>query len=257
MLNQIIETKLSEIDNLILPEQIQVERYSLFNSLKNPKRTIGLIAEVKKASPSKGVIKEDFEPVSIAQNYENAGADAISVLTDRQYFQGHRDFLTAIKQKVALPVLRKDFIINEIQIEESLRIGADAILLIAGIFEAKKIEELYNIAYNKGLECLVEVHSEQELEELLQVFTPKIIGVNNRNLKTFQTSLMQTEHMSKFIPEGSLFVSESGIHTRADIDRVIKAKANAVLVGESLMRATSPEIGISELFGGEQIASST
>ncbi|WP_096200930.1 indole-3-glycerol phosphate synthase TrpC [Bacillus sp. FJAT-45350] len=257
MLNKIIDTKLTEIEKIELPESIDVPHFSFYDHLANPNRELGLIAEVKKASPSKGIIKEDFHPIQIAKSYELGGADAISVLTDEQYFQGHRDYVTVVKQEVELPVLRKDFIISEIQIEESVRIGADAILLIAGIFEAERLSYLYEMAYEKGLECLVEVHSEKELEETLAVFTPKIIGVNNRNLKTFQTDLAQTEKMSRYIPEGSLFVSESGIHERRDIDRVIQAKGNAVLVGESLMRASSPEEGIVHLFGGEPIATTS
>ncbi|WP_216829243.1 indole-3-glycerol phosphate synthase TrpC [Alkalihalobacterium elongatum] len=254
MLKKIIETKMEELDQLVLPPGIFVERKSLFKHLSLPNRKVGLIAEVKKASPSKGVIKENFHPVEIGKAYEESGADAISVLTDRTYFQGHRSYLTGIKEEVDLPILRKDFIISPLQIEESVRIGADAILLIAGIFEVEKLKELYMIAYEKGLECLVEVHSREELEEVLSVFTPKIIGVNNRNLKTFETSLEQTEQLSPLIPKDSLFISESGIHTHADVERVYKAGANGILVGESLMRANTPAAGIQSLFGGETVA---
>ncbi len=188
---------------------------------------------------------------------KNGGADALSVLTDAHYFQGHRDYLTAVKQTVDLPVLRKDFIISNVQVEESKRIGADALLLIVDTVPIEQLKELYDMAYALGLECLVEVHSEAELEQLLAAFTPKIIGINNRNLKTFETSLTQTEAMSAYIPEGSLFVSESGIHSRADLDRVKRAGAAAVLVGESLMRAKSPQVGIEQLFGGEPLATSS
>ncbi|OLO42562.1 indole-3-glycerol phosphate synthase [Alkalihalophilus pseudofirmus] len=254
MLKKIIETKIEELDQITLPPAISVERQSLFKHLSKPNRKIGLIAEVKKASPSKGIIKENFQPVEIGKAYETAGADAISVLTDRTYFQGHRSYLTAIKEEVKIPILRKDFIISPIQIEESVRIGADAILLIAGIFETQKLQELYTIAYDKGLECLVEVHSNEELEEVLSVFTPKILGVNNRNLKTFETSLEQTELLSSIIPKDSLFISESGIHSSDDVDRVYRAGANGILVGESLMRANTPAEGIDALFGGEKVA---
>ncbi|WP_247747196.1 indole-3-glycerol phosphate synthase TrpC [Alkalihalobacillus sp. BA299] len=254
MLKKIIETKVEELDRLILPSEISVERKSLYKHLSQPNRKIGLIAEAKKASPSKGVIKENFNPVEIGKAYEVAGADAISVLTDETYFQGHRSYLTAIKEEVDIPILRKDFIISPLQIEESVRIGADAILLIAGIFETVKLQELYTIAYEKGLECLVEVHSKEELEEVLSVFTPKLLGVNNRNLKTFETSLEQTESLSSLIPNESLFISESGIHSPNDVDRVWKAGANGILVGESLMRATTPQDGINALFGGEAVA---
>ncbi|WP_227936195.1 indole-3-glycerol phosphate synthase TrpC [Alkalihalobacillus deserti] len=257
MLKKILEIKKEEIAALMLPEQVDVPHYSLYEALQTPKRSIGLIAEVKKASPSKGVIKEQFDPIKIAKGYEVGGADAISVLTDVQFFQGHRDFLTAIKKTVALPVMRKDFIIDKKQVDETVRMGADAMLLIVGTVPILQIKELYDYAYSLGLECLVEVHAKDELEELLKTFSPKIIGVNNRNLKTFETSLSQTEEMSELIPGGSLFVSESGIHLKQDLDRVGKVGAAGVLVGESLMRADSPEVGISTLFGGETIATSS
>lgn len=250
MLETILQTKKVEVATMKLPDQQNVNSFSLYDSLKQPKRETALIAEVKKASPSKGVIKESFDPVEIAKGYEAGYADAISVLTDEQYFQGHRDYLSAIKQAVNVPVMRKDFIIDELQIEETIRIGADAMLLIVGVVPIKKLKSLYETAYESGLECLVEVHAKEELEELLATFTPKIIGVNNRNLKTFETTLTQTEEMAPLIPEGSLFISESGIFTRADIDRVARAGASGVLVGESLMRAPSPEEGIQTLFGG-------
>lgn len=251
MLETILTTKQKEVAELTLPKQEKVTHYSLFEALKQPNRSIGLIAEVKKASPSKGVICEQFDPVAIASGYQAGGADAISVLTDREYFQGHPEYLSAIKHAVGLPVMRKDFIIDEKQIEETVRIGADAMLLIVGVVPIEELKRLYDIAYEKGLECLVEVHAKEELEQLLAVFTPKIIGVNNRNLKTFETSLSQTEEMAALIPEGSLFISESGIYNREDIDRVKRAGAAGVLVGESLMRAKSPEQGIETLFGGE------
>lgn len=248
MLNKIIATKHEEIKQIQLLEPIKIERVSLYKSLQAKKRKLALIAEVKKASPSKGLIRTDFDPVEIGKAYERAGANAISVLTDRDYFQGDTSYLTAVKEQVSLPVLRKDFIIDSLQIEETVRIGADAMLLIVAALEVNKLKELYDEAYEKGLECLVEVHSEEELEQLLAVFTPKIIGVNNRNLKTFETCLSQTERIKRFIPEGSLFVSESGIHTPEDICRVEKAGADAILVGESLMRAETPEVGIRHLF---------
>ncbi len=252
MLEVILETKKKEINELTtMPEQEKVTHYSLFEALQQPNRSVGLIAEVKKASPSKGVIREQFDPVEIAKGYMAGGADAISVLTDRDYFQGHPKYLSAVKQVVKLPVMRKDFIIDEKQIEETVRIGADAMLLIVGVVPIEELKRLYDKAYELGLECLVEVHAKEELEELLSTFTPKIIGVNNRNLKTFETSLTQTEEMAVLIPEGSLFISESGIYNRADIDRVKRAGAAGVLVGESLMRAKTPEQGIETLFGGE------
>ncbi|MCM2674341.1 indole-3-glycerol phosphate synthase TrpC [Alkalicoccobacillus plakortidis] len=249
MLETILNTKKQEIATLVMPESTKVERRSLYQAIKQPNRELGLIAEVKKASPSKGLIREDFQPVEIAKAYEAANADAISVLTDQQYFQGHRDFLTAIKKETNIPIMRKDFIIDEQQVEESFRIGADAILLIAGTVSDEELFQLYQSSHQKGMECLVEVHAASELSSLLTVFTPELIGINNRNLKTFSTSLAQTEDIAKLVPEGSLFVSESGIHGYEDVKRVQKAGAGAILVGESLMRAESPNLGIKHLFG--------
>ncbi|KYG32865.1 indole-3-glycerol phosphate synthase TrpC [Alkalihalobacillus trypoxylicola] len=255
MLKKIIETKKKEIEILELPNQVEVTNYSLYKALKNKNRSVGLIAEVKKASPSKGVIREHFDPVQIAKEYEKGGADAISVLTDVSYFQGSSDYLSAIKKVVNIPVMRKDFIIDKKQVDETVLIGADAMLLIVDTVPIKQLKDLYDYAYEKKLECLVEVHSKQELEELLNEFTPKMIGINNRNLKTFETSLQQTVEMSRMIPEQSLFVSESGIFTKADIDLVQRAGASAVLVGESLMREENTNEGILTLFGGESIGS--
>ncbi|WYP28268.1 indole-3-glycerol phosphate synthase TrpC [Alkalihalobacillus sp. FSL W8-0930] len=249
MLETILETKKQELLSLELPPTQQVTKRSLYRALREPNRQVGLIAEVKKASPSKGLIREDFQPVEIAQAYEASGADAISVLTDQQYFQGHRDYLTAIKKETTIPVMRKDFIIDEQQVEESARIGADAILLIAGTVTDEALHELYQSAHHKGMECLVEVHAADELTRLLEVFTPQLIGINNRNLKTFVTSLKQTEEIAKGVPAGTMFVSESGIHTPKDLNQVSLAGASAVLVGESLMRAESPNLGIKYLFG--------
>lgn len=252
MLTKIIETKKQEVAHLVLPPRQLVDHISFYNALENKKQEVALIAEVKKASPSKGVIKENFDPVAIAKEYEHGGVNAISVLTDRQYFQGNPEYITAIKKAIALPVMRKEFIIDERQVLESRLLGADAILLIAEALEASKLAEFYQYARELGLDCLVEVHSVEALEGILSIFTPKIIGVNNRNLKTFEVTLEQTEAISSSIPEGSLFVSESGIFNYEDIKRVKRAGADAVLVGESLMRAETPAKGILTLFGAVQ-----
>ncbi|AEH47451.1 indole-3-glycerol phosphate synthase TrpC [Parageobacillus thermoglucosidasius] len=249
MLEQIIATKRKEVEALILPEPLRnVQRRSLSAALKKPNRFIGLIAEVKKASPSKGLIRPDFHPAAIAKAYEKAGADAISVLTDERYFQGHRSYLSDVKQAVQLPVLRKDFIIHRMQIEESVRIGADAILLIGEALPAKTLYELYQEARDKGLECLVEVHQRETLESILDIFTPEIIGINNRNLHTFVTTLETTSKVIPFVPDGSVIVSESGIAASADLQAVKTYGANAVLVGEALMRKDNVEAAIYELF---------
>ncbi|MBG9475103.1 MULTISPECIES: indole-3-glycerol phosphate synthase TrpC [Priestia] len=254
MLNKIIETKKEEIQNLQLPEQQNVAKRSFLDALSNPNRELALIAEVKKASPSKGLIKENFQPVEIAKAYEKGKTDALSVLTDQHYFQGHRTFLSDIKQHVSVPVLRKDFIIDSIQVEESARIGADAILLIGEALEPLKLQELYLQAAEKELDCLVEVHSLETLEKLLAVFTPKIIGINNRNLHTFETSLQQTKEIAKHVPKDQLLVSESGIYLYDDVSYVKEAGAKAILVGESLMRQDNQTKAIEKLFGESEYA---
>lgn len=251
MLEKIVAVKQEEVVNLQLTEEIDVPRFSLFKGLTERQRSMGLIAEVKKASPSKGIIKKDFKPVEIAKEYERGKADAISVLTDEQFFRGHKTYLTAIKTQVRLPILRKDFIIDRKQIEESRRIGADAILLIATILEKNQLHEFYEETYEKGMECLVEVHSFADLEKVFSTFTPKILGVNNRNLQTFETNLEQTIEIAKQLPKDQFVVSESGIKTKADI-AVLGNFAKAILVGETLMRATSPLEGIQQLFGEAQ-----
>lgn len=249
MLERILEQKRKEIKALTQPSEVKCIRRSLYASLVSPNREIGLIAEIKKASPSKGLIKEKFFPHDIAEQYIRGQADAISVLTDETFFQGHMKLLTSIKQSVNVPVLRKDFILEPSQVEESYRIGADAILLIGEALAPRKLFQLYQIAEEMGLEVLVEVHDHTTLEGILEQFVPKIIGVNNRNLETFETSLSQTEKIISGIPKECLVVSESGIHTYEDIKRVKKAGAKAVLVGESLMRQTNHTEGIKKLMG--------
>ncbi|MEC3631304.1 indole-3-glycerol phosphate synthase TrpC [Bacillus velezensis] len=249
MLDQIIQQKKEEIKSILLPETCQIERRSFKEALLNPNRFIGLIAEVKKASPSKGLIKEHFVPETIAADYEAAKADALSVLTDTRFFQGRNQFLTDVKQTVSLPVLRKDFIIDSLQVEESFRIGADAILLIGEALEPSELYELYLEAREKGMDVLVEVHGETVLERILQVFQPDILGINNRDLKTFRTSVSQTEKIAQLVPDGCLLVSESGIGSLADLQFVNKHGAQAVLVGESLMREDSQQKAIRGLFG--------
>lgn len=249
MLTKIIETKFEEVKKLTLPEFENFNRKSLSKALLSPNREIGLIAEVKKASPSKGIIRQDFAPAKIALDYMNVHVDALSVLTDEIFFQGSTQYLRHIKDLVDVPVLRKDFIVDSIQIEQSLRIGADAILLIGEVLEPDQLHEFYLEAYEKGLECLVEVHSYETLESILRLFEPKILGVNNRNLKTFSTSILQTKELSSYIPSGSLLVSESGIHSSQDLLDVKEYGAKAVLVGEAFMKAEKPGDGVRELFG--------
>jgi indole-3-glycerol phosphate synthase len=249
MLNKIIETKKEEIKKIVLPDDEQLPHLSFYDALKYPNREIALIAEVKKASPSKGLIKENFHPVEIALAYEKGGADCLSVLTDTPFFQGKREYLTEVKKSVNLPILRKDFIIDHIQIDEAKRIGADAVLLIGEALEPSLLKELYQYATELTLDILVEVHDIDTLEQVLKVITPKILGVNNRNLKTFETNIGQLEDMVPFIPKDTLLVSESGLYTKEDLKLVQQYGAKAVLVGESLMRKDDQALAIKQLFG--------
>lgn len=251
MLTKILEKKREEVLSLTIPERINVSERSFYNALKQSNRKPALIAEVKKASPSKGVIKENFHPVEIAKAYEAGKADCLSVLTDESFFQGHRDFIAEIKKEVSLPVLRKDFIIDHKQVQESKNIGADAILLIGEALEARELHELYLHAYELGMDVLVEVHSLAVLEKLLPEFTPEILGVNNRDLSTFKTDIHQIKTISRSVPKDTLLVSESGIFTFADVKTVQQEGANAILVGESLMRENDQTFAIKALYREE------
>ncbi|MBD8070246.1 indole-3-glycerol phosphate synthase TrpC [Bacillus sp. PS06] len=248
MLTKIIEQKKHEIQKLTMPEFKDVQRRSLYKALYLSNRKPALIAEIKKASPSKGLIREKFNHLEIACSYQKAKVDAMSVLTDEVFFQGSIQYLAEVKDHVDVPILRKDFIIDSKQIEQSVRIGADAILLIGEVLDPSELHEFYLEAYEKGVECLVEVHSRETLERILAIFSPKILGVNNRNLKTFETNLIQTKELVEYIPKESLLVSESGIHTSEDLKRVAQYGANAVLIGEAFMRCEIPGKGIAQIY---------
>jgi indole-3-glycerol phosphate synthase len=213
---------------------------------------VALIAEVKKASPSAGVIQKDFDAIRIACDYEAAGASALSVLTDEKFFQGRIKYLHLIRDAVKLPILRKDFIINELQIYESSAQGADAILLIVAVLDDVQLKGFRELAAQMRLAVLVEVHNEAELNRALSSGA-EIIGVNNRDLRDFSVSLATTEKLATTLKRGMCgkhtLVAESGIHTRADVDRVAKAGANAILVGESLMRSGDIGVKVRELIG--------
>lgn len=196
---------------------------------------IALIAEVKKASPSAGIICKDFDPVRIAKEYETAGASCLSVLTDEQFFQGSLDYLRQIRTAVKLPLLRKDFIIDDRQILEAIEWGADAILLIVSILDDAQLQKFHSLAIDAGLSALVEVHDAAELERALKIGA-ELIGVNNRDLKTFKVDLATTERLANKLDGKKILVAESGIHTRADVERLQKCGAKAILVGESLLR---------------------
>lgn len=225
-------------------------RHDFFGALKSPRiASMALIAEVKKASPSAGVICADFDPVRIAREYEAAGADCLSVLTDEKFFQGSAEYLKAIRAAVKVPLLRKDFIIDERQILEAAEMGADAILLIARILEDEPLKQFHTLATEAGLAALVEVHDEKELDRALAIGA-RLIGVNNRDLDTFTVDLGTTGRLAAKI-KGQLLVAESGIHTRADVARLEAAGAGAILVGESLMKnANGIAAKISQLLTG-------
>ncbi len=208
---------------------------------------IKFIAEVKKASPSAGIIREDFNYINIATEYEAGGASAISVLTDKEFFKGDIKYLSEIKETVSLPALRKDFIIDPYQIYEARAAGADLVLLIARILTKEEIDAFLALSHELGMECLVEVHDNDELEKVLET-EAAIIGINNRNLDTFKTNLDTTLQLRHRIPEGKIVVSESGIKTRADVLALEEAGIDAILIGETLMRSRDISQKIKELF---------
>ena len=228
---------------------------NFFGAVAVPRRPRpNLIAEIKRASPSAGLIRPDFDPAAIAQQYENAHADALSVLTDARYFDGHLDFIEQVKAAVGLPVLRKDFLFDPYQIHESRAAGADAILLIAEALPPDRLVELVELAHQLDLCVLLEVHERDTLVTTLAVLearhrTNLLLGINNRNLKAQSIDLATTDRLAALVPPGLPIVAESGIETRRDVQRMHAAGARALLIGETLMRAADPEVKIRELFG--------
>jgi len=263
ILDTIVEQKKLEVAKL--PERLiaagdlrdamleRGEQRDFLAALRQPHAgEVALIAEVKKASPSKGIICENFDAVRIAKEYEAAGASCLSVLTDERFFQGSLDYLRRIRETVKLPLLRKDFIIDERQILEAIEWGADAILLIVAILDDTRLKRFHSLAIEAGLAVLVEVHDEAELERAMGIGA-HLIGVNNRDLKTFNVDLTTTERLAAnlFSPRSAnsspLLVAESGIHTRADVHRLAKCGAKAILVGESLIRTGNIQEKVREI----------
>ncbi|MGE0474563.1 MAG: indole-3-glycerol phosphate synthase TrpC [Nitrospirales bacterium] len=224
-----------------------------------------LIAEIKKASPSQGLMrpefKDRFEPVEIAKRYRDAGANALSVLTDQEFFQGSLDYLSAVKDIVDLPALNKEFMVSDIQFYEARAYGADCVLLIVAGLDRIQLVDFFVLATELGLDVLIETHDERELDMALErIPNATLIGINNRDLKTFSTDLGVTERLAKRIPPDKLIVSESGIHKREDVQRILEAGAHAMLIGESLIRADSISNKIHELLPpakGEEESAST
>ncbi len=258
ILNQIVDVKRQEIAAALKKKSLAAMRADAesrvltrdFVSAMRAKMAAGkaaVIAEIKKASPSKGVLRTDFEPADIAQSYAENGAACLSVLTDRQFFQGQPDYLKQARASCELPVLRKDFMVDPYQIYESRAMGADCILLIAACLEDGQMAELEAIARSLDMAVLVEVHDAAELERALKLKTP-LVGINNRNLRTFEVTLETTLSLRDRVPADRLLVTESGILGRADVQRMREAGVNAFLVGEAFMRAPDPGVALAELF---------
>ncbi|HVZ46198.1 MAG TPA: indole-3-glycerol phosphate synthase TrpC [Ramlibacter sp.] len=258
ILEKIVATKREEIaaaKKKIPPEAMRADAQSRvltrdFMGALRTKIAAGrpaVIAEIKKASPSKGVIRADFVPADIAQSYAENGAACLSVLTDKQFFLGSVDYLKQARASCDLPVLRKDFVVDPYQVYESRAIGADCILLIAACLDDAQMKELEAIAHSLGMAVLVEVHDGAELERALELKTP-LIGVNNRNLRTFEVNLETTLELKTNVPADRLLVTESGIVGPADVKRMREAGVHAFLVGEAFMRADDPGAALARLF---------
>lgn len=258
ILNRINARKREEIahSNRILPlEQLKGELHNHgeprgFANAMAAKISSGeaaVIAEIKKASPSKGVLREDFNPAAIAASYASGGAACISVLTDRDFFQGSKAYLKEARAACSLPVIRKDFIIDDYQVYEARAMGADCILLIVASLDDQQLKKLNDLAHDLGMDVLIEVHDAAELERALQV-PNRLIGINNRNLRTFEVSLDTTLDLLKQIPDDRIVVTESGIHAADDVKLMRNHAVNAFLVGEAFMRVDDPGAKLAELF---------
>lgn len=258
ILNKILETKHAEVASASEQKPLAQMREEAYNApetrnfagalhAKIVANKPAVIAEIKKASPSKGVIREDFNPAEIARSYEKGGAACLSVLTDQQYFQGHADYLKAARAACKLPVLRKDFMIDPYQVYEARAMGADCILLIVAALELSRMRELEDTAHELGMAVLVEVHDGDELELALQLETP-LIGINNRNLRTFEVTLDTTLGLLKQMPDDRYVVTESGIFTPEDVALMRQNDVHIFLVGEAFMRQPNPGEELARVF---------
>jgi indole-3-glycerol phosphate synthase len=259
ILTTIVEKKAIEVAQRVSETSVEVLRKRIEDQestrgfidaikLKVSQKQAAVIAEIKKASPSKGVIREDFEPARIAESYERSGATCLSVLTDISFFQGSDAYLQLAKTHSKLPILRKDFIIADYQVYEARAIGADCVLLIASILDIERLHELYALAASLGLDVLVEVHNKQELDKALTL-SPEMIGINNRNLKTFEVNLDTTLALLEHIPADVMVITESGIHQREDVAVMLQKEVYGFLVGEAFMRQPDPGQALEQLFG--------
>lgn len=250
ILKQILQKKVEEIQEQA--EKVPLKKLAtneipprgFVKSLQAKKPAV--IAEIKKASPSKGILRADFDPVAIAKSYEQHGAACLSVLTDKHFFQGADEYLQQVHNACKLPILRKDFVIDAYQVYQARTIGADCILLIVAALGDAQLNDLAGLATHLGMDVLIEVHDEEELERGLALKLP-LIGINNRNLRTFNTDLNTTISLLKQIPEQYIVVSESGIHTPADIALLRQANVNTFLVGEAFMKAPDPGVALVNL----------
>jgi len=263
ILEKIVATKKIEIaqnlQKLSLANQQEMAKANNQDALLKPRGFIrsidgkiaagkaGVITEIKKASPSKGILREHFLPAQIAQSYEKHGAACLSVLTDVEYFQGCNEYLQEARAACSIPVLRKDFTIDPYQVYEARAIGADAILLIVACLELNQMKELEACAHELGLDVLVEVHDAAELDQALELKTP-LLGINNRNLKTFEVTLQTTLSLLSKVPQNKTLVTESGILSRDDVQLMRDHQVNAFLVGEAFMRSADPGAALSEIF---------
>lgn len=264
ILDEIVKTKRAHVDyqkasrpltEVVSASQSAEPARDFFGNLaRQPRRSINVIAEIKRKSPSAGMIRPDFDVLTLARTYQQGGADALSILTDTPYFDGRLEFIAQARQAVPLPVLRKDFMIDPYQLYEARAAGADAILLIGEVLEPAKLHDMLNLAFELGMTSLIEVHEESTLESLqAEIGFPNqlrsLLGINNRNLKIQQTDISTTEKLAGRVGEGTVLVSESGIKTRDDIDRLVAAGARGVLIGETFMKSPDIVAKMNEVLG--------